>query len=145
MTTASDRSLNPPDRSCGIRISTSSQRVFQRGQFVRASIPHDFYTDIERILIRIAEELNGGGPRSDQWHRQLLTDMTLEIPGVRPAAVTATLVDSLLPFLRFRHLLRDLSGFALDPDRVPEIEGTLWATYDVFVAEVEGFLEWMTG
>ena len=47
----------------------------------RASIMHDFYTGVERIFIRIAEELNGGVPRSEQWHRQLLADMTLDLPG----------------------------------------------------------------
>ncbi len=51
----------------------------------RGSILHDFYTGVERILIRIAEELNGGVPKGEQWHRQLPADMMVAIPGVRPA------------------------------------------------------------
>lgn len=111
----------------------------------RGSILHDFYTGIERIFIRIADELNGGVPRSEQWHRQLLTDMTLELPGIRPAVVSKTLADSLGPFLRFRHLFRNLYGFVLDPERVREIESRLPGAYAHFVAEIELFLSWMTG
>ena len=111
----------------------------------RASILHDFYTGIERIFIRIADELNGGVPRSEQWHRQLLTDMTLELPGIRPAVVTVSLADSLGPFLRFRHLFRNLYGFVLDPERVSEVESRLPVAHALFVAEIKAFLTWMTG
>ncbi|MCY4123520.1 MAG: hypothetical protein OXG72_21645, partial [Acidobacteria bacterium] len=51
----------------------------------RGSMLHDFYGGIERVFVRIAEELDGGVPHGEQWHRQMLTDMSLEIPGVRPA------------------------------------------------------------
>lgn len=111
----------------------------------RASILHDFYTGIERIFIRIAEELNGGVPRSEQWHRQLLIDMTLELPGVRPAVISKELVDALTPFLRFRHLFRNLYGFILDPVRLSEIEGGFRPTFDEFVNQIVIFLNWMTG
>ena len=45
----------------------------------RGSILHDFYGGIERVFVRIAEELNGGVPQGERWHRQIVTDMTLEI------------------------------------------------------------------
>ena len=40
------------------------------GLRARGSILHDFYSGIERVFQRIAEELNGGVPQSGQWHRQ---------------------------------------------------------------------------
>jgi hypothetical protein len=49
------------------------------------SILHDFYTGVERIFIRIAEELGEGLPRGEHWHRDLLLVMTLELEGIRPA------------------------------------------------------------
>ncbi|MYK88601.1 MAG: hypothetical protein F4018_09830, partial [Acidobacteria bacterium] len=55
----------------------------------RGSMLHDFYSGIERVFVRIAEELNGGVPQGEQWHRQIVTDMSLEIPGVRPAVIDA--------------------------------------------------------
>jgi hypothetical protein len=71
--------------------------------------------------------------------------MTLELPGIRPAVVTRSLADSLGPFLRFRHLFRNLYGFVLDPERVAEIESTLPEVRAAFVREIEAFLGWMTG
>lgn len=48
------------------------------------AIVHDFYTGIEHLFERIAPELNGGLPAGPSWHRELLDDMTLDLPGVRP-------------------------------------------------------------
>lgn len=53
----------------------------------RGSMLHDFYGGIERVFVRIAEELDGGVPQGEQWHRQIVTDMSLEIPDVRPAVI----------------------------------------------------------
>jgi len=50
----------------------------------KASIFHDFYTAVERAMRLVAEELNGGVPKGDQWHKQLLIDMTLDLEGIRP-------------------------------------------------------------
>ena len=41
----------------------------------RGSLLHDFYTGIERAFCRIAQELNGGLPNTEHWHRDLLQDM----------------------------------------------------------------------
>lgn len=115
------------------------------GTRARASILHDFYTGIERIFVRVAEELNGGVPRSEQWHRQLLTDMTLDLPGVRPPVISDILAESLVPFLRFRHLFRNLYGFILDPSRIAELEAKLSGVFENFMREINSFLAWMTG
>ncbi|MXZ61646.1 MAG: 2-amino-4-hydroxy-6-hydroxymethyldihydropteridine diphosphokinase [Acidobacteria bacterium] len=56
----------------------------------RGSILHDLYTGVEHVFTRMAEELDGGLPRGDAWHSQLLRSMTLEISGVRPRVVTPT-------------------------------------------------------
>lgn len=64
-----------------------------RGETGRTPVTND-----ETLLLRLAqeieaEELNGGVPRSEQWHRQLLLDMTLDLPSVRPAVVSRAFVD----------------------------------------------------
>ena len=61
----------------------------------RGSILHDFYTGVERVFVRLAEEINGGVPRGDQWHRQLVRDTSIAIPDVRPAVISPELVDDL--------------------------------------------------
>ena len=76
----------------------------------RGSILHDFYGGVERIFVRIASELNGGVPRAEQWHRELLGNMTLEIPEVRPAVLDPALAGALGTYLRFRHVFRNACG-----------------------------------
>lgn len=88
---------------------------------------HNFYTGCERIFERIAGELNGGLPKTPDWHLRLLRTMSLEIPEVRPRILTSELVERLGEYLRFRHLVRNIYGFELEEDKltplVAEIEG----------------------
>jgi hypothetical protein len=68
-----------------------------------AAMVHSFYTGIENIFKRIAEELDGQLPRSSGfWHRELLD--TMNKPGrVRPAVISENLVECLDSYLDFRH------------------------------------------
>lgn len=111
----------------------------------RGSILHDFYTGAERIFIRLAEEINGGVPRGDQWHRQLLRDMAMTIPAVRPAIISSELERELAEFLRFRHLFRNVYGFVLRADRLGALQEKAPTVLLRFVAEIRAFLTWLTG
>ena len=111
----------------------------------RGSILHDFYNGIERVFVRIAEELNGGVPQGDQWHRQLVTDMSIAIPGVRPAMIDAALADALGEFLRFRHVFRNVYGFVLDPERMRPLEERLPVVLATFRTQIQVFLTWLAG
>jgi len=109
----------------------------------RGSILHDFYSGVERVFVRIAEELNGGVPQGEQWHRQLLMDMSLEISGVRPALVDAELARSLGEFLRFRHVFRNVYGFTLEEGRIGPLEERLPVVLGKFREQVLGFTSWL--
>ncbi len=111
----------------------------------RGSILHDFYNGIERVFVRIAEELNGGVPQGDQWHRQLVTDMSIAIPGVRPAVIDAALADALGEFLRFRHVFRNVYGFVLDPERMRPLEERLPVVLATFRTQIQVLLTWLAG
>ena len=111
----------------------------------RGSILHDFYTAVERIFVRIAEELNGGVPRGEQWHRQLLDDMALELPGVRPPIISSELAERLGEYLRFRHVFRNVYGFVLESHRLKPLEVRLTAIYDDFYRQIRDFQSWMVG
>ena len=111
----------------------------------RGSILHDFYSGIERVFVRIAEELNGGVPQGEQWHRQLVKDMSLEIPQVRPAVIDEELARSLGDFRRFRHVFRNVYGFALEDQRMRPLEARLPAVLAAFRRQVGEFLAWIVG
>src|SRR4030042_5622486 len=48
---------------------------------------HNFYTGCERIFCKIADDINGGVPRSADWHKRLLKSMCLEIENIRPSVI----------------------------------------------------------
>ncbi len=115
------------------------------GLRARGSILHDFYSGMERIFRRVADELNGGLPQSNSWHRQLLTDMTLEVPGLRPALIDASLAEELGELLRFRHVFRNSYGWNLRDDRMRDLEDRLPALKERFESQTRDFLRWLTG
>ena len=111
----------------------------------RGSMLHDFYSGIERVFVRIAEELNGGVPQGEQWHRQIVTDMSLKIPGVRPAVIDAALAEELADYLRFRHVFRNVYGSLLQAERMRPLEERLPRVLAAFLTQVRAFLAWMAG
>lgn len=111
----------------------------------RGSILHDLYNGMERIFVRIADELDGGPPRGDAWHQGLVRSMTLRIDGVRPPVITPELGTELRDFLGFRHVFRNIYGDELDVERVAQLEARLPNVLDDFRRQLGAFLDWMTG
>ena len=111
----------------------------------RGSILHDVYSGIERIFGRIADELDGGPPRGDQWHQQLLNSMTLQVPGVRPAIIAPELGAQLRDFLGFRHRFRHLYGYEFYGERMAPLEERVPEVIDAFNVQIRVFLDWLTG
>ena len=109
----------------------------------KASLLHDFYTGLERVFSRIAEELNGGIPNTEQWHRDLLKDMSLDLEGIRPPVISQALFRDLLPFLKFRHVFRNLYRFELDWARMSALDTDFPAISARSFSEIRTFLEWM--
>ena len=110
-------------------------------------ILHDFYTGLEDMFRTVAEETEEGLPQTDQWHRELLHIMTLEVPGVRPPVIPSELEDELLPYLRFRHLFRNvygrldwgrMEGLAL---RMPDVMGRASKSLESFLSYLRSLAE----
>ena len=96
------------------------------------SILHDFYNGVENIFRRVAQELNGGLPAGEDWHKQLLTDMSLDVKGVRPPLVSEDLKLKLQKYLGFRHIFRNVYGFHLEQEQIK-----------VMVKEFPQILSWL--
>ena len=75
------------------------------------SILRDFYTGIEQIMEHVAITFDGEIPVGADSH--ILDRMTSEIESVRPAVLSSDLADALRPYLRFRHLFRNIYGTQL--------------------------------
>jgi hypothetical protein len=78
-----------------------------------AAALHSFYTGAENIFKRLAVELDGTPVQGEAWHRDLLRRMT-QPQAHRPALLSPDLHDTLLDYLRFRHVFRNAYSFDLD-------------------------------
>ncbi len=79
---------------------------------------HGWYTALETLLERIARHLDSDLPDGDRWHRELLSQMVVEVPGLRPAVLPKAVRGDLEALLAFRHFVRHAYGADLDPDKV---------------------------
>ncbi len=102
---------------------------------------HNFYTGIERIFEKIAEDINGGIPGSYDWHKRLLKTMSLEITNVRPPVISKETAKLLHEFLAFRHVVRNIYGFELDSERLSRLIEKSKEIFDRFKQEIEDFLQ----
>ena len=104
-----------------------------------ASVLHDFYSGIERVFERIAVELDGELPRGADWHSQLLNRMEEDVEGVRPRVLTSGMAERLRPFLRFRHLFRNIYGGQLRWERSTELLAMADEVWPLFKQQTEEF------
>lgn len=91
-----------------------------------------FYTGIEQIFQRIAQEFDGGLPAGPAWHRELLMAMARDIPTSRPAFLSPAVRDRLDEYRKFRHRVihpyeAELDWVAMRPliERLESLTGEL--------------------
>lgn len=105
---------------------------------------HGFYSGFERIFAHIAETIDGSLPQGERWHLFLLNRMMEEIPSVRPAVISIKTGNMLKEYLGFRHIVRNVYTYKLDPSKVeklvrsaPELFAQLSAELQAFAAFLE--------
>jgi hypothetical protein len=104
---------------------------------------HDFYAGLERIFYHIASTIDRSVPSGHEWHRELLRQMGLGIPTIRPAVLTAETIKSVDEFLRFRHIVRNIYAFEFDPERINQLVGRLRPTFTRVRSELLAFADFL--
>jgi hypothetical protein len=79
---------------------------------------HGWYTALESILERIARQIDGDLPTGDRWHRALLAQAAVAVPGLRPAILSGAVRAELEELRATRHFLRHAYGAELDGARL---------------------------
>lgn len=82
---------------------------------------HSFYAGLERVFQLIAIELDGATLGGEAWHSELLQQMMLDIPEVRPPVLKEESANRLDEYRRFRHLIRNIYATNIDPARVQNL------------------------
>ena len=107
------------------------------------SIIHDFYVAVENVFEMISREIDESTPRGLNWHIELLKQMSLEIPLVRPAVITKETYFMLDKFRAFRHVFRNVYGFNLDTKRLKALLEELPASVAAINEDLNTFMNKM--
>jgi hypothetical protein len=108
---------------------------------VCASATEKIYTGCERVMARLASDIDGAPlTRSDGWHMALLRRMACPYPGLRPAVISADCFALLDKLRSFRHRERNSYGVRLDFDIVVGRGREAIAGLAMFRSEVLAFL-----
>ena len=104
---------------------------------------HNFYTGCERIFRKIADDINGGTPRSSDWHKRLLRSMSLDIEKVRPPVISKETEKLLEEYLAFRHVVRNIYGFEIESERLNRLIEKLTKTHKNLKKELSIFINFL--
>jgi predicted nucleotidyltransferase len=102
---------------------------------------HSFYTGVERIFKQIAQTVDGSIPDSPDWHRQLLRQMSSPVISKRSPVINLNTRDVLEDYCSFRHVIRNIYSFNLQPERVKTLAGNLPEGFDLLRQDLQSFIE----
>lgn len=122
------------------RASTSHDE--EMATLAVAYLLHNLYTAIESYFLRVAKHFENALDDSS-WHRELINRMKIDVPGLRPAVITAELEEPLDELRRFRHLFRNLYKSQLKPARVQEVSELAGSVVEQLAACHARFAGWL--
>lgn len=106
---------------------------------------HAFYAGVEHLCEAVALQLDGSLPQGEAWHRDLLDQMTLDLPGLRPPIISPVVRQALDEYRRFRHVVRNVYADSLDPLRVGELVERLAPVWAQLQAEFSALADFLDG
>ena len=108
-----------------------------------AGLLENYYTCLETIFQRISQYFdNNLDP--ERWHSDLLQKMTLEIDGVRAAAVSQAAFSPLFELLKFRHFKRYYFELEYDWDRLDFLVAKLAQAHPLVLHDLQRFERFMS-
>ncbi|MBI2263863.1 MAG: hypothetical protein HYU64_01615 [Armatimonadetes bacterium] len=100
---------------------------------------HGFYSGLEKIFEKIAAAVDGSVPTAANWHQELLSQMSAEIAEVRPAVISEELRDILEDYRGFRHVVRNVYTFHLNPKKIEPLIVNIDPVLEKLTAELTTF------
>jgi predicted nucleotidyltransferase len=108
-----------------------------------ASYITDFYTSCERLSERVAISWDGGLPKGDNWHEQLLYQVSNTRIKGRPPLWQDSLLLDLDEYRKFPHLNRHNYNFKLQADKVLELAQKVDSVASKVKLAVNQFNQWL--
>ena len=104
---------------------------------------HSFYNGLERVMELIALEMDGGALGGETWHTELLRQMTMELPAVRPAVISAETGRNLDEYRKFRHRVRNIYAIRLNPARMEYLVENIPSIWQQVRTELGAFADFL--
>ncbi|MDY7080698.1 MAG: antitoxin [Chloroflexota bacterium] len=104
---------------------------------------HGFYSGVEKMFLSIAEQVDDSVPVGSRWHTDLLNQMTYDLPNVRPPVLSRAARDALRDYRSFRHLVRNIYTYNLNPEKVKVLVDHLPDVWVAVKQDVERFLAFL--
>jgi hypothetical protein len=100
---------------------------------------------IEKIFEDIARTIETSVPSGPDWHRDLLIQMSVEIPGIRPPSISRSTKLFLDEFGGFCHVARNVYTFNLHPDRVLDLTTKASDCLSSVHEDLQKFIDFIVG
>ena len=104
---------------------------------------HGFYSGLEHVFEKIASLVDESIPTGANWHQELLRQMNIEVPGVRPAVISAELRKGLEEYRGFRHIVRNVYTYQLNPEKLERLITMLRETLSMTERELLAFAKFL--
>ncbi|MBR8826965.1 MAG: nucleotidyltransferase domain-containing protein [Gomphosphaeria aponina SAG 52.96 = DSM 107014] len=108
-----------------------------------ASYINDFYKGCERISERVAVTLDGGLPRGENWHQQLLRQVADTGGENRPPLWCGSLLLELDEYRKFRHLVVHIYSVQLEQKKVLALGENVESVVGKMKEAIALFNEWL--
>lgn len=103
----------------------------------------NFYTGVERVFEEIAKQVDLSLPAGASSHKELLEQMGLDLPKVRPVVLQDEILEQLQDYRGFRHVAIHRYGFELKLNRIQELVVSLPDCYNNFAVDLQLFCDFL--
>ena len=104
---------------------------------------HGIYTGLERMFELIANSIDQNKPEGKRWHQELLRQMAVEVPMVRPPVISLQTRDVLDEYRGFRHVIRNIYTFNLNLANMERLVNNLPQIFNQLKGEVLNFIQFI--
>ena len=101
-----------------------------------------FYMGVENIFKRVAQEIDADAPQGENWHKDLLEQMSTARAS-RPSVISKKTAAALTLILKFRHRLRNIYVFELEIAKTVENAQQVCDIFDDLSTELDVFIVWL--
>lgn len=101
---------------------------------------HGFYAGTEHILEDIARTVDQSVPDGSGWHQDLVLQMSAEVHSVRPPVLSRATRESLDEYRGFRHVVRNVYTFNLNPSRLQTLSVSLRTCLEMTGRDLTAFI-----